>query len=203
MWAWIFDDRPDSLKKFYGWTGMYGLPRSLWTAADGTLRMRPVKELESLRRGEKIKNNFIVKGGSEIRLDGFGHTLLELEITIQPGTATRTGVMVDCSDDQREQTSIAYDAAGKQLVFDAGKSSLDLGRRNIESAPFALKKGENLVLRVFVDKGIVEVFANDRQAIARSVYPRLGGTGVKLFAEGGDMKVLSVKAWELSAANPY
>jgi beta-fructofuranosidase len=111
--------------------------------------------------------------------------------------------VVDCSDDQREQTSIAYDAAGKQLVFDAGKSSLDLGRRNIESAPFALKKGENLVLRVFVDKGIVEVFANDRQAIARSVYPRLGGTDVKLFAEGGDMKVLSVKAWELSAANPY
>jgi beta-fructofuranosidase len=203
MWSWIFDDRPDSLKKFYGWTGMYGLPRSLWAAADGTLRMRPVKELESLRRAEQVKNNFIVKDGSEIKLDGFGHALLELEITIQPGTTTRAGIMVDCSGDQREQTSIAYDAAAKQLVFDARKSSLDLGRRNIESAPFALKKGENLVLRVFVDKGIVEVFANDRQAIARSVYPRLGGTGVKLFADGGDIKVLSVKAWELSAANPY
>jgi len=24
MWAWIFDDRPDSLKNFYGWTGTYG-----------------------------------------------------------------------------------------------------------------------------------------------------------------------------------
>lgn len=202
MWSWIFDDRPDSLKKFYGWTGMYGLPRSLWTGADGTLRMRPVKELETLRRKEQVKDNFIVKEGSELKLNDFGHELLELEITVQLGKATGAGVMVDCSDDQREQTSIAYDALGKQLTFDAGKSSLDLGRRNIESAPFALKKGENLVLRVFVDKGIVEVFANDRQAIGRCVYPRLGGTGVKLFAKGGDIRVLSVKAWELTASNP-
>ena len=31
-------------------------------------------------------------------------------------------------------------------------------------APFALKKGEDLALRVFIDKNLVEVFANDRQA---------------------------------------
>ena len=60
-----------------------------------------------------------------------------------------------------------------------------------------------MVLRVFVDKSIVEVFANDRQAVARRVYPKLGGLGVKLFAKGGDVKVLSVKAWELMPSNPY
>jgi sucrose-6-phosphate hydrolase SacC (GH32 family) len=31
-------------------------------------------------------------------------------------------------------------------------------------APFELKKGEDLALRVFIDKNLVEVFANDRQA---------------------------------------
>ncbi|HZK65424.1 MAG TPA: glycoside hydrolase family 32 protein [Puia sp.] len=203
MWAWIFDDRPDSVKRFYGWTGTYGLPRSLWVGPDGTLRMRPVKELETLRRKEKVKNNFVVKAGSVLKLNDFGSQLLELEITIQPGKASRAGVRIDCSDDEREQTSIYYDASGKQLTFDATRSSTDMGRRNIESAPFELGKGENMVLHVFVDKGIVEVFANDRQAIARCVYPKSGGTGVKLFADGGDMKVLSVKAWELSPSNPY
>jgi len=59
------------------------------------------------------------------------------------------------------------------------------------------------VLRIFVDKSIVEVFANDRQAIARSVYPRLGGTGIKLFAKGGAVKIPSVKAWEIMPSNPY
>jgi len=58
-------------------------------------------------------------------------------------------------------------------------------------------------LRIFVDKSIVEVYANDRQAIARSIYPTLGGTGVKLFAKEGDVKVLSAKAWELMPSNSY
>ena len=60
-----------------------------------------------------------------------------------------------------------------------------------------------LVLRVFVDRSIVEVYANDRQAIGRSIYPALRGTGVTLFAEGADVAVESVRAWELMPSNPY
>jgi len=30
MWSWVFDDRPDSIKDYFGWTGTYGLPRTLW-----------------------------------------------------------------------------------------------------------------------------------------------------------------------------
>ena len=203
MWAWVFEDRPDSTRKFYGWTGIYGLPRSLWLGKDGTLRMQPIKELENLRQNKRVKNNFTVQAGSELKLNDFGNELLELEITMQAGTAKQFGVMVGCSEDGREQTELYYDAFEKKLKCDATRSSIDLGHRNIESAPFELKKGEPLVLRVFVDKGIVEVYANDRQAIARSIYPKLGGTGVKLFAKGGDMKVLSVKAWEVMPSNPY
>jgi len=203
MWSWIFDDRPDSIKNFTGWTGTFGLPRSLWVDKDGTLKMQPVKELQDLRQNERVRNNLTIQSGLEIDLSDFGKELLELEITFQPGSATQVGVMVDCSTDGREQTLIYYDASEKKLKVDATHSSIDLGRRNIESAPFELKKGEPLVLRVFVDKSIVEVFANDRQAIARSVYPRLRGTGVKLFAKGGDVKVLSAKAWEVMPSNPY
>lgn len=83
------------------------------------------------------------------------------------------------------------------------KSGLNFGRKMVESAPFSLKKGELLKLRVFVDKSIVEVYANNRQAIARSVYPTLGGIGVELFSKGNDVKVLSVKRWEMMPSNPY
>jgi beta-fructofuranosidase len=203
MWSWVFDDRPDSIKNFSGWTGTFGLPRSLWLGKDGTLRMQPVKELESLRQNPRMKTNLTIKAGSELKLNDFGDELLELEITVLPGAATQVGVMVNCSEDGREQTVLYYDASEKKLKFDGTQSSLDLGRRNIESAPFELQKVEPLVLRVFVDKSIVEVYANNRQAIGRSIYPRLGGTGVKLFAKGGDVKVVSIKAWELMPTNPY
>ena len=203
MWSWIFDDRPDSVKSFSGWTGTYGLPRSLWLGEDGTLRMQPVKELENLRQQVKVKKDITVKSGSVLDLAGFGKELLELEITLSPGSAEKVGVIVGASPNGREQTSLYYHAKDKKLMFDATKSSLGYGRKIVEEAPLHLKKGEPLVLRVFIDRSIVEVYANDRQAIARNVYPTLGGTGVKLFAEGGDMKVLSVKAWELMPSNPY
>jgi beta-fructofuranosidase len=203
MWAWMFDDRPDSVKNYYGWTGMYGLPRTLWLRKDGSLGIRPVKELESLRRNERHKMNLTVKNDSILNIDDLGSELMELDVTIQMGNAQQAGVMVNCSDDGREQTSLYYDAGEKQLKFDARESSIDWGRKNIESAPLNLAKSEPLHLRVFIDRGVVEVFANDRQAIGRCVYPRLKGTGIKFFAKGGDIKITSVKAWDMSAANAY
>jgi beta-fructofuranosidase len=67
-----------------------------------------------------------------------------------------------------------------------------------------LKKSETVKLRVFVDKSVVEVFANDRQAISRRVYPeRSDSLGVVLFANGSGAQFKNVKSWEMAPANPY
>lgn len=204
MWSWIFDDRPDSLKHYFGWTGTYGLPRSLWLGSDGTLRMRPVKELETLRIKEKKVSNVKVNSESEVKLNEPGFELMELEVIIEPNSSLRYGVKVGVSDNGREETVIYYDSAEKKLKFDTGKSGLgNFGSKKIEEAPFELKTDEPLVLRIFVDRSIIEVFANDRQAIARMVYPTLGGKGVSLFSEGGNIEAKSVKSWELVPSNPY
>lgn len=42
------------------WSGTYGLPRSLWLGDDGALRIRPVRELKSLRLNEVVKSNFVM-----------------------------------------------------------------------------------------------------------------------------------------------
>ena len=74
----------------------------------------------------------------------------------------------------------------------------------IEAAPFVLGKDELLTLRVFVDKSVVEVFVNDRQAIARRIYPtRPDSRGVTLFAHGGEVKVPLIEAWDMMPSNPY
>jgi len=203
MWSWIFDDRPEDVWRASGWNGMYGLPRSLWLGEDGTLRMRPVKELASLRCKKKTRRNLVVAADQEIELKKLGKELMELEITIDPGAATQCGVKVCCSDDGREETVVFYDAAEERLKCDTTRSGLDFGRKVVESAPFKLGEDDTLQLRVFVDRSIVEIFANDRQAIGRAVYPTLGGRGVKVFARGGEMKVSVVNAWELMPSNPY
>jgi beta-fructofuranosidase len=53
---------------------------------------------------------------------------------------------------------------------------------------------------VFIDKNLVEVFANDRQAVMNA--PKLvslDNTGAILFSEGGDVKVETATSWKMKS----
>ena len=201
MWTWLTDNPGGEEAR--GWSGVYGLPRSLWLGDDGTLRMAPVEELKMLRCGEKTWSDIALPDGGTKPLDGVVGDSCELEIAIDPGAAGQCGVKVRTSPGGEESTLLYYDAAAKQLCFDSTHSGID-GRRTLEQAPFSLKDGERLRLRVFVDKSVVEVYANDRQAICRRVYPgRPDSLDVALFANGGDARVTSIKVWEMMPSNPY
>jgi len=201
MWAWLTDNPGGEAEK--GWSGVYGLPRSLWLGEDGTLRMRPVKELEMLRCGEKTWSGTTIVDGDTKTMEGVVGDSCELAITIDSATAKQFGVKVRASAGGEEETLLYYDADARRLCFDSTLSGID-GRRTLEQAPLELKDGESLRLRVFVDKSVVEVYANDRQAICRRVYPgRNDSLGVALFALGGEAKISTVKAWEMMPSNPY
>ena len=201
MWAWLTDNPPDDKQR--GWSGVYGLPRSLWLGEDGTLRMAPVSELAALRDHEQTWGGLRLADGEKKVLDGITGDSCELQVEITCGTAKRCGVRVRASQDGQEETIIYYDTEKKELVFDSTRSGSPV-RSAVERAPFALNEGERLTLRVFVDKPIVEVFANERQAIGRRVYPtRNDSLGVALFAEGGVATFDSVKAWRMMPTQPY
>jgi beta-fructofuranosidase len=201
MWAWLTDNPAGEKER--GWSGVYGLPRSLWLGDDGTLRMAPVKELETLRADEKSWPQFRLGDGESKPLEGVRGDSCEIIAEFELGNAKTCGLKVRTSPDGQEETLIYYNAEKKALILDSTKSGGD-GRKGVESAPLELKAGEPLRLRVFVDKPVVEVFANDRQAIGRRVYPtRADSLGVSAFATGGSTKVIGVKAWTMSPANPY
>jgi beta-fructofuranosidase len=202
MWAWLLDNLKN--EKAMGWSGVYGLPRSLWVGKDGTLRMRPVKELEILRCNEKKWRDVTLTDGKTKNLEGVFGDSCELQFTVTPGaSAKKFGVKVLSSADGSEQTLLYYDAETNELVFDSTRSGID-GRKVVERAPLKLKSDKALNLRVFVDKSIVEIYANDRQAICRRVYPgRKDSLGVTLFVEDGKAKFKKIMAWEMMPSNPY
>ena len=195
-------DNPADDFKTYGWSGVYGLPRSLWLQDDGTLGIAPVEELKRLRKNEKTWSNLRLADGETKPLEGFTGDCCELELTTDYASAKNFELNVRVSDDEKEKTTIRYDAETKELVFDASESSLEpfngfKEHVDIERAPFALKENEPLSLRVFVDGAIVEVFANNRQAITRRVYPSMNGTGINIHAQGG-MIHCNLSAWEMN-----
>jgi len=76
----------------------------------------------------------------------------------------------------------------------------DVEPRAPETAPVYLAPGETLKLRVFVDKSVVEVFANGRQCLALRVYPgREDSVGVSLRAQGADSALCSLDAWQMGS----
>lgn len=203
MWAWLTANPPEEHIRTQGWQGVYGLPRVLWLRPDGTLGMRPADELEALRQHEWQWADITLEPGQPVSLSELTEELLEVELVIEPGEAGRVGLAVLRSADGGEETLVSYAPARAVLEVDTTHSSQGFGRRVAECAPLALGEGEVLVLRVFIDRGVVEAYANDRQAIARQVYPTQGGRGVRLFSEGGTARVRSVRAWRLMPSNPY
>jgi beta-fructofuranosidase len=204
MWAWVFDRRSGATRSASGWSGTMSLPRVLSLGKDGRLRMRPVAELEALRCNGKKLTDLAVRADSELKLPNVHGDCMELAIEMVPDAAKQFGVKVCCSPKGEEQTLVFYDAAEKKLKVDTRKSSLGEGPKKVEAGPFELKAGEPLKLRVFVDRSVVEVFANDRQAVTRRIYPsRADSVGVVLFSRGGSSKVPALQAWSMMPSNPY
>ncbi len=220
MWAWVLDRRSEPFSKSSpsGWSGTMTLPRVLSLARDGTLLIKPVDELKQLRTNGRKHTSIKVADGMSFRLDDVAGDCLELDLIINPGEAKRFGLKVRCSPDGREETVICYESGKKQLQIDMAKSSIDdlkyytlsMNLPNFtpdipdrlvtqQAAPFELKESEKLRLRIFLDRSILEVFANGRQCITQRIYPKLEDSlGIMLFSEGGSMIVESLEAWDIA-----
>jgi sucrose-6-phosphate hydrolase SacC (GH32 family) len=180
MWAWCNVGHPQS--------GIQSLPRELSLPADGMLRIKPLRELAQLRYDEINEVNLTLKNKTATPLKRIAGDAVELKIHFTPGTATEFGVEVYC------------DAAGNNgfpIVIEPGGKILRLGDLKV---PFELKAGEPVDLRVFLDKNIIEVFANDRQAALASHKYAAGNHGIQLISRGGDTVATQLTAWKLKSS---
>jgi beta-fructofuranosidase len=66
------------------------------------------------------------------------------------------------------------------------------------TAPFLLHPGETIKLRVFIDKSLIEVFVNGKQALSTTINPTRGDSrGVSLKANGQDAELKVLDAWQM------
>ena len=204
MWAWLLRTTEFDMHWEHGWSGTMSLPRILSLDDDGQLRMDVAEEIETLRYGAFKEENLTIPSDTDLTIDGVGGNSLELMIDMESAEASAYGVKVCLSPDGQEETLVYYDAAEGKLKVDTRKSGPAGTPKAVEAGPFELRDGERLKLRVFVDRSVVEVFANSRQAVMRRIYPsRPDSLGVSLFSTGGTTRVHALEAWNISPSNPY
>jgi len=183
MWGWVWVAGSEG----YPWNGVLTLPRVLTLREDGVLGMEPAEELAALRKGKHWRfEDVAVKADRPYVLEGVEGNCVEIVAVIEPGDASAMGLDVLCSADFAEKTRIRYGATEKVLEFGGRKGK------------FELLDGEKvLMLHAFLDKAVLELYANKRECVTLQVKPDIKNLGMRLFCEGGSATVKSIDVWEM------
>lgn len=201
------------------YTQCMSLPRRFTLGPDDTLIQEVYGDYQSLR-GEpvELRNVKLESPAQEVVLEGLEGRELELELEFAPGTPS---VELDVlrSPDRQEFTRIIFYRNGgypdryypdwnnrySALTIDTSFGSVhpNTFRHIPETVDVYLDKDEPLKLQVFIDRSIVEVFVNGRQATLLRTWPVLeNSTGVSVRTLSTPTELLSVKAWKMGAIDP-
>lgn len=205
-----------------GWNQIMTLPRRLTLISKDEIGIEPAGDIESLRYNHQQVDPMILPANKEIVLKNIKGNAMEIITEINPKNAQMIELNVLRSPDKQEYTRIAFYknrgfSGGREywrsaivpaqnlpryslITIESSYSSLlaDAQSRAPETAPVLVYPEENIKLRVFIDKSVVEVFVNGRQCVAMRVYPgRDDSIGVSLRAQGQDAELVSFDIWQM------
>lgn len=174
-------DRPLPPQEKDGWSGQLTVPRVQTLGPKDTLRSEPVPELKQLRlKTHDFGALSLGENAGAVLLSGVGPMEIEAEVDISAMASERIGFEVQLTEDGHH-TFVGYDAAAGRVFLDRRMTAF--GDGGVRSAAI---EGDRLKLRVFVDNGSVELFANDGMVVLSSCcFPGEGPRAVKVSSEGG------------------
>jgi beta-fructofuranosidase len=201
QFGWLWEGRSDAAQWAAGWAGVMSLPRVLSLSVDNMLRIEPAPELEQLRGTHLCLKDLSVLPTSMTQFREIQGDCLEIQVEFIPDEATELSVGVRCASEGAEQTLICYDRLHGMLLIDRQRSSLSADvERDIRTGPLALAAGESLFLHIFLDRSVIEVFANSRLCMSSRIYPsRTDSSGVGFFAHGGSARIKALDIWEMGS----
>ncbi|WP_255570250.1 GH32 C-terminal domain-containing protein [Cohnella sp. CFH 77786] len=184
-----------------GWAHNLALPIALSLDNNDKLKVEPIQELQSLRRNKIVdfKNKKLASANAHIQ--NVKGDMLEIMMEIDPGNAKKFGLKVRRSEKGEEETLLYYDKTNQTFNVDRTKSSIDPDVRvgGIQGDDVDLD-GQNLKLHIFLDRSVIEAFANDKKKLTTRVYVgRYDSLGLQVYADG-DITVKSMQVWDMNAS---
>ena len=204
MWVWVTSAGENGVLLK---ASIQSLPRELSLPGDGILRIKPLRELESLRCGKVSYRDITITSpvtGHRDRVPPAEAPALQ-HIAELEGDALELRLVIPREEAVRKLFGFTLFDDGKggglQILLRPENGTLRVGTTE---APFAVKdlpNGENVELRIFIDKYIVEVFANDRQALLAAYTGQKGSHALHAFTVGTETTIKSIDIWRLQPAN--
>ena len=213
LMAWSWEGRHEDLSIAAGWSGVHVLPGSCPCGKTALWATNPSPSCRSCAAAITVSRSSRFGHWTRVCCPEPKGDMLEILAVIDPGDSRTTGLRVRTSPEAEEETLIAFDRKQGRLSVDRRKASLDPGVHRhvyraqptamVHSGSLQLEEDELLRLHVFIDRSILEVFANGRLCLTSRIYPtRSDSTGIGLFAAGGPAMLRSMEVWPMSPIWP-
>ena len=183
MWGWARGGGTPGAP----WNGCLTLPRVLTLRPDHRLGIEPLPELKTLR-GTGTRRDGMRLGADERRaVDAPASDCMEIAADIEPGSAQAIALELREPSDGGAGVAVTWDRQLKRLSCGQTGGAFEPG------------PGEDVLrLRVFVDKSVLEIYANGTAVLTARVYPRnREGFAVSLVATGGTATARRVEVWPM------
>ncbi|QZP36941.1 GH32 C-terminal domain-containing protein [Halobaculum magnesiiphilum] len=202
MFGWVREERNAESQWEAGWSGHMSLPREISMTKDQRQQINVADSVAELRETHHHFEDVQVVPGESGYLDGVSGDALELSLTLDAADVEEFGLILRQSPEGEERTVVTCDIPEREVRVDRSQSSLSSNVDNsAQSMPIRLAEDGTFTLRVFLDRSVIELFANDAQCLTSRIYPtRSDSLGVDLYSTYNDVMVNSLDVWEMGSA---
>jgi beta-fructofuranosidase len=179
VWGWV-----NGFKSGHGWNGCLSLPRELSFSKGGQLRQEPAPELGKLR-GKSVEWRNVPLSAETKPFKLPATNTMEIEIEIESKGAESIAI---------EFKGGSNDPYAVDMSFENSKFKLN----GLEAPLSSAEKRGNLNLRFFLDRSVLEVFANGTMCVTKVISPLTDNATLEIRAKG-QANAKYVKAWPMNS----
>ena len=200
MWGWVREARPRDQYAAAGWASCLTLPREITLDDAGALRVKPAVELKSLRRATLFDETITLADAEADPLCGATGDQLEIRCRVESASCDALVLQFRRSPDGEQLTELVYNFrdGGLTLLRDRSTETAEVTVDACEHH-LHLSRDEALDLTLYIDRSVIEVYANDRLTMTSRIYPnRDDALGLSMMAQGGGATV-ETTVWQMGS----
>jgi beta-fructofuranosidase len=178
MWGWV-----NGFPGGRGWNGCLSLPRVLSLSNDGQLRQSPAPQLRKLRGRVVAWRNTVLQGdGVVFRLP---HTnTLEIHAEILLPTSDTVQLSLKSAATNSSPVVMNFNGSEFKMADAEGRISFAGSERKLD-------------LRIFIDRSVLEIFANDTLCATKTISPLDADATLQISSPGNAAQGKLIEAWPM------
>jgi beta-fructofuranosidase len=203
--ASLFNDNRNNRTLLSGWVseaiklnkqknnGCIALPKVVSLDKNNVLNIFPAPELINLRKDIIINERKIINSKKN-NFNLFQSNTFEIRLHLLKNDSDKIIFNFCKSEEYNEYTSIIMNKKNSNFELNRSKSSF----KNISDLSIIETSilHNNLIVHIYVDVSVIEIFLNYKKVITSRIYPNSNSKFLEIYSEGGNAEV-DVKLWSI------